>query len=144
MFFNYFRHDKSEPRFTDDCSFTLFFNFIPNRFRLNMEPHELVWKSVTANLRGNCVSLFKFCFKKSDIHGAIISDLSGSRPSYGQQLINTRLAFWELLHSVSPSEKCRPNYFWCGSVISSYGPCGPFGCDSLFKTHVKTPETSKF
>ena len=47
-FFNYFRHDKSEPHFTDDCMFTVFLNFIPNRFRLKMEPRELVWKNVTA------------------------------------------------------------------------------------------------
>ena len=39
MVFNYFRHDKSEPHFTDDCMFTVFFRFLPNQFRLNMEPH---------------------------------------------------------------------------------------------------------
>ena len=60
---NYFRHNKSEPYLTDDCMFTVFLNFLPNRFRLNMEPHELVWKSVTAILHRISVSIFKICFK---------------------------------------------------------------------------------
>jgi hypothetical protein len=63
MVFNYFRHDKSEPYLTDDCIFTEFSNFLPNRFRLNMEPHELVWKSVTAILHRIFVSIFKVFFK---------------------------------------------------------------------------------
>ena len=50
MVFNYFRHDKPEPDLTDDYMFTVFCEIYPNRFRLNMEPHELVWKSVTTNL----------------------------------------------------------------------------------------------
>ena len=50
LFCNYFRHDKSEPDLTDDYIFTLFLNVLPNRFRLEMEPHELIWKSATANL----------------------------------------------------------------------------------------------
>ena len=62
-FFNYFRHNKSEPDLTDDCICAVFLNFLPNRFRLNMEPHELVCKSVTANLHRNSVSIFKICFQ---------------------------------------------------------------------------------
>ena len=62
QFFNYFRHNKSEPDLTVDCMFTMFFNFCPNRFRLNMEPHELVWKSVTAILHRILVSIFKVFF----------------------------------------------------------------------------------
>ena len=70
-FFNYFRHDKSEPHFTDDCIFTEFLNFLPNRFRLEMEPHELIWKSVTANLHRIFVSIFKIVFKIWDIWNLI-------------------------------------------------------------------------
>ena len=44
---------------------------------------------------------------------------------------------FETLQLLSPNEKYRTNYFWRGSVISSYGPCGHFGCDSLFETGVK-------
>ena len=58
-FFNYLRHNKSEPYLTDDCIFTVFLNFLANRFRLGMEPHELAWKSATANLHRICVSIFK-------------------------------------------------------------------------------------
>ena len=63
VYFNYFRHDKSEPDLTNDCIFTVFLNVLPNRFRLGMEPHELVWKSVTAILHRNCVSIFLIFFK---------------------------------------------------------------------------------
>ena len=63
MVFNYFRHDKSEPHFTDDCIFTVFLNCLPNRFRLNMEPRELIWKSVAAILLRFVVSIFKVFFK---------------------------------------------------------------------------------
>ena len=76
----YFRHNKSEPDLTDDCMFAVFLNFLPNRFRLNMEPHELVWKSVTAILHIICVSIFKIFFKKSEISGTIFPDFSYSRP----------------------------------------------------------------
>ena len=62
-FFNYFRNNKSEPDLKDDCIFAVFLNFLPNRFRLNMEPHELVWKSVTAILHIISVSIFKMFFK---------------------------------------------------------------------------------
>ena len=79
--FNYFRHNKSEPYLTDDFVLTVFPNFLPNRFRLNVEPHELVWKSVTANLHKLVVSIFKmfFLFPKSEIHGRPLSDFSYSR-----------------------------------------------------------------
>ena len=63
MVFNYFRHDKSEPYLTDDYIFRVFLNFLPNRFRLEMEPHELVWKSVTAILHRFFVSIFMICSK---------------------------------------------------------------------------------
>ena len=49
-FSNYFRHDESETDLTDDWMCTVFLIFCPNRFRLEMEPRELIWKSVTANL----------------------------------------------------------------------------------------------
>ena len=42
----------------DDCNFTLFLNFIPNRFCFKPEPHELVWKSVTAILHRISVNIF--------------------------------------------------------------------------------------
>ena len=58
MVFNYFRHDKSEPDLKDDCMFTVFLNFIPNRFCFKPEPHELVWKSVTAIMHSFFVSIF--------------------------------------------------------------------------------------
>ena len=67
IFFNYFRHDKSEPYLTDDCIFVMFLNFLPNRFRLNMEPHELIWTSVTAILHILSVSIF--FSSKSEIFG---------------------------------------------------------------------------
>ena len=63
-FLIYFRHNKSEPDLTDDCIFTVLFQFLPNRFRFNMEPHELVWKSVTAILHRMFVSVFKVSFFK--------------------------------------------------------------------------------
>ena len=56
--FNYFRHNKSEPDLKDDCIFTVFLNVLPNRFCFKLEPHELVWKSVTAILHRICVSIF--------------------------------------------------------------------------------------
>ena len=62
-FFNYFRHNKSEPDLTADCIVTVFLNFLPNRFCFNMEPHELVCKSVTANLHRILVSIFKVVFR---------------------------------------------------------------------------------
>ena len=40
-----------------------FLNFIPNRFCFKPEPHELVWKSVTAILHRICVNIFMICFK---------------------------------------------------------------------------------
>ena len=40
-----------------------FFKFLPNRFRLEMKPHELVWKSVRAILHGFVVNIFKVFFK---------------------------------------------------------------------------------
>ena len=61
-FSNYFRHDKSEPYLTDDCILTVFLDFLPNRFRLEMEPRELAWKSVTAILHRFVVSIFKLFF----------------------------------------------------------------------------------
>ena len=79
LFFNYFRHDKSEPDLTDDCIFTVFLNILPNRFRLEMEPHELVWKSVAAILHRISVSIFKF-FSKYEIYGTRFPDFSYSRP----------------------------------------------------------------
>ena len=51
---------------------------------------------------------------------------------------------FETLLLLSPGEKCRTNYLRRGSVISSYGPCGQFGCDTLFKTGVKRRTTSTF
>ena len=64
QFFNYFRHNKSEPYLTNDCIFyRVFVYFHPNRFCLEMEPHELVWKSVTAILHRILVSMFKVLFK---------------------------------------------------------------------------------
>jgi hypothetical protein len=63
MVFNYFRHDKSEPDLKDDCIFTVFLNFLPNRFCFKPEPHELVWKSVTAILHRIFVSIFMIFFK---------------------------------------------------------------------------------
>ena len=66
-FFNYFRPNKSEPDLTDDYICTVFLNVLPNRFRLEMEPHELIWKSVTANLHRYSVSIFKMFFKIWDI-----------------------------------------------------------------------------
>ena len=59
QFFNYFRHNKSEPDLTDDCIFTVFLICLPNWFRLEMEPHELVRKSVTTNLHSCVVNIFK-------------------------------------------------------------------------------------
>ena len=56
---NYLRHSKSEPDLTDDCIFVVFVNVLPNWFRLEMEPHELVWESVTTNLHRMFVSIFK-------------------------------------------------------------------------------------
>ena len=61
-FSNYFRHKKSEPDLRDDYIFTVFLNFRPNQFCLEMEPHELVWKSVTAILHRILVSIFKVFF----------------------------------------------------------------------------------
>ena len=62
IFSNYFRHNKSEPDLTDGCIFTEFLICVPNRFCLEMEPHELVWKSVTAIMHIIFVSFFKFFF----------------------------------------------------------------------------------
>ena len=44
--FNCFQFKKSEDHLIYDCIFTVFLNFPPNRFCLNPEPRELVWKSV--------------------------------------------------------------------------------------------------
>ena len=66
-FLNHFRHNKSEPDLTVDLFFTLFLNSLPNRFRLEMEPHELIWKSVTANLHRLFQSILKICFGILDI-----------------------------------------------------------------------------
>ena len=60
--FNYFRHDKPELDLTDDCIFTVLLNFLPNGFRPEMEPHELVWKSVTAILHRFVTRIFKVFF----------------------------------------------------------------------------------
>ena len=79
MVFNYFRHDKSEPDLKDDCIFTVFLNFLPNRFRLEMEPHELIWKSVTAILHRICVSIFMIFFKLFKF-GVRFQDVLYSRP----------------------------------------------------------------
>ena len=62
LFFNYFRHNKSEPDSTDDCICTVSLIFLPNRFCVEMKPHELVWKSVTAILHRICVSIFMIFF----------------------------------------------------------------------------------
>ena len=61
--FNYFRHNKSEPDLKDNCIFTVFSNFLPNRFCFIPEPHELFWKSVTAILHIILVSIFEVFFK---------------------------------------------------------------------------------
>ena len=62
---NCFWNEKSEPYLDYDCIFTVFLNFLPNRFCFNSEPHELVWKSVWPILHRNVVSKFKiFFFKK--------------------------------------------------------------------------------
>ena len=53
--------------------FTVFLSFLPNRFRLNMEPHELVWKSVTAILHRISVSIFKV-FSTFEIHWTTFQD----------------------------------------------------------------------
>ena len=45
---------------------------------------------------------------------------------------------------LSPNAKCWTNYLRHGSAISSYGPCGQFGSDSLFKTLVNWKTKSDF
>ena len=60
---NYFWNNKSEPDLKDDCMFTVFLNFLPNRFCFEMEPHELIWKSVTAILHRIFMSIFMIFFK---------------------------------------------------------------------------------
>ena len=61
--FNDFRNNKSEPDLKDDCIFTVFLNCLPNRFCFKPEPHELVWKSVTAILHRIVVSIFRILFQ---------------------------------------------------------------------------------
>ena len=48
------------------------------------------------------------------------------------------------LQLLSPNAKIWTNYLRRGSVISSYGPCGHFGCGSLFKAIVKCLEIEIF
>ena len=77
--FNYFRNNKSEPYLKHDCNFTSFLNFIPNRFCFKPEPHELVWKSVTAILHRFVVSIF-LIFSKFSKFGTIFPNFPYSRP----------------------------------------------------------------
>ena len=77
--FNCFRHNKSEPDLKDDCFVTVFLNFLPNRFCFKLEPHELVWKSVTAILHSFFVSIFMIFFKLFK-NGTRFPDFSYSRP----------------------------------------------------------------
>ena len=51
---------------------------------------------------------------------------------------------FETLLLLSPNAKCWTNYLRRGSAISLYGPCGQFGCGSLFKTGVKHRKQSIF
>ena len=69
----------SQSQISQMTAFYGVFEFSSNRFRLNMEPHELVWKSVTANLHRISVSIFKV-FSKSEIYGTIFSDFLYFRP----------------------------------------------------------------
>ena len=54
----------------------------------------------------------------------------------------TNLGKFQNLLIYLPTAKCWTNYLRRGSVISSYGPCGHFGCGSLFKTYVKLEKNS--
>ena len=64
-------HIKSDAHLIYDCIFTVFLNLSPNRFCLNPEPHELVWKSVWSILHRNFVSKFHIVFKKIKIWNPI-------------------------------------------------------------------------
>ena len=78
-FFNYFRNNKSEPDLKDDCICTVFLNFLQNRFCFKPEPHELVWKSVTATLHKKNVNIFMIFFKLSKF-GTMFPGSAYSRP----------------------------------------------------------------
>ena len=78
-FLNDFRHNKSEPDLTDDCICTVFLICLPNRFCLEIEPHELVWKSVTAILHRIVVSIFML-FSNFSKFGTRFPNVSYSRP----------------------------------------------------------------
>ena len=56
-----------------------FFKIIPNRLCFKPEPHELVWKSVTAILHRICVDIFMIFFKLFK-YGTRFPDFSYSRP----------------------------------------------------------------
>ena len=58
IIFNYFQHDKSEPDLKDYYIVTTCLHFRPNRFCFKPEPHEVIWKSVTAILHIICVNMF--------------------------------------------------------------------------------------
>ena len=83
LFFDYFRHDKSEPHFTDDCILYSVFDLSPKSVSPQNGTTLALWKSVTAILHRISVSIFEM-FCKSEIHGARISEFSDFRPSYYQ------------------------------------------------------------
>ena len=58
---------------------TVFLNFLQNRFCFKPEPHELIWKSVTAILHRIFVSIF-MVFSNFSKHGTRFPDFSYYRP----------------------------------------------------------------
>ena len=85
VIFNCFQFKKSEHHPDYDYVFTVFLNFYPNRFCFIWEPHELVWKSVTAILHSFFGSIF-YIFSKFSKTGTIFSDFPDSRPK--------KIGFW--------------------------------------------------
>ena len=114
--FNYFRHNKSEPDLKDDCIFTVFLNFIPNRFCFKPEPHELVWKSVTAILHRIVVSIFMIFFKLFKIW---------NQASRFFRFQTQKMCFWAWgrfgmsnnLPICLPYGKCSTNSLWCSTKV---------------------------
>ena len=61
--------------------FAVFLKFLPNRCCFKPEPHELVWKSVTAILHRIVVSIFMIFSNFSSQFVARFPELSYSRPN---------------------------------------------------------------
>ena len=114
-----------------------FWKCLPNRFCLNMEPHDLVWKSVTAILHRISVSIFKIVFK-SEIYGTKFPDFSYSRPKQVCLCARWRVDMSKNLPIYFEIWKCWTNYLWSRTKVDRIYLAVNMAV-SLFQNEMKIP-----